>query len=496
MSKRLNTVLENIPKDWLDILYSTEEHKLGRVTRSSKQLLDRIILDLDDVLDGKLCPEPPKWLEFARITPLDKIRVIVIGQDPYHTKTRGVCLAHGLAFSCIGKVPPSLRNIYKCLENKKLIKNQKNIRTGDLTNWAHQGVLLLNASLSTEVATPNQHQFIWSSYTEFIIQRLCDAAFEKSQQLMFLLWGKNAQKISHLIDDDFHILKLWAHPSPMAQGALSAAKKFVNCDHFTDANDFLEDWGCDPIDWMPEVPPESDSDSDIEDEIKKEKRVELAKINKLVGKSAKKSSAKKEKEVVEKEEEKDSNWFNGHKRKTIAFTDGSCYPNKKTPKARGGYASSFVQGPFKDTVIYGNLEIKKNYASNIRAEGQAIISTLEYLQDNMDKWGECVIVTDCEFWINMVNKYMPRWTKAKFKEKSNSDMTIKLWKLWKDLMSGNKELSLYHVRSHNKSGWKEAKDGTFEKYCYEQNDYVDQLCGYARKALKPGEITISVAEYE
>jgi ribonuclease HI len=155
-----------------------------------------------------------------------------------------------------------------------------------------------------------------------------------------------------------------------------------------------------------------------------------------------------------------------------------------------------VQGPFKDTVIYGNLEVNKNYASNIRAEGQALISTLEFLEKNLDKWSECLLVTDCEFWINMVTKYMPRWSEEKFKEKANSDMTLKLWDIWKKLMSKDKELSLYHVRSHNKNGWKSAKEGTFEKYCYEQNDYADQLCGYARKALKPGEITISEAEYE
>lgn len=479
MASRLKQTLKDIPEDWLKILYSSEEHKLGRVLRSSKQLLDRVLTDIEDVPDYKLCPEPPKWLEFARITPLDKIRIVVIGQDPYHTKKRGVCIAHGLAFSCLGdRVPPSLRNIYKCLEKSGFIKNQKSIRSGDLTSWAKQGVLLLNASLSTESGSPNQHQYYWSSYTEFIIQRLCDFAYERSYQLMFLLWGKNAQRISSLIDSDFHVLQTWAHPSPMAQGSLSDSKKFINCDHFTEANQFLEDWGMDPIDWTPEISPDSDTDSDIEEE------------------QEEKETPKERKEVREEEcISKDSDWFNGHKKKVIVFTDGSCYPNKKTPKARGGYAASFVQGPFKENIIYGNLCIKKAYASNIRAEGQAIISTLEYLKSKLSKWSECVIVTDCEFWIKMVNNYMPRWSDEKFKEKSNSDMTIKLWKLWKFLME-DKELSLYHVRSHNKSGWKDAKDGTFEKYCYEQNDYVDQLCGYARKTLKPGQIVVGQAEYK
>jgi uracil-DNA glycosylase len=467
---RIKKVISGISEDWLKVLYSPTEHKLGRVERSSKQLLDRIVEDMVDIPDARLCPEPNQWLEFARLTPFDKVRIIIIGQDPYHTKKNGVCYAHGLAFSCKGKVSPSLRNIYKCLERTDLLKNQKEIKTGDLTSWANQGVLMLNASLSTEMTKPNAHQHLWSTYTEFIIQRLCENAFNQSYQLMFFLWGKNAQKIEHLIDGEFHIIKKWAHPSPMSQGSLSDKKKFINCDHFKDANNFLDDWDFEPIQWTVENSPDSDSDSDSDIEIE------------MIA-------------VAKDEKKSDSNWFNGHPKKIVVFTDGSCYPTKKTPKARGGYAASFVQGPFKDTVIYGSLVVGKNYASNIRAEGQAIISVLDFLETKLDDWGECVIVTDCEFWINMVNKYMPKWSKEQFKKKANTDMTQDLWKKWKALMS-NKELSFYHVRSHNKNGWKSAKDGTFEKYCYEQNDYVDELCGYARKALKPGEISISKAEYE
>lgn len=491
---RIKKILQNIPEEWKNILYSADEYKIGRVMSSSKVLLDRIISDLESVPDTKLCPEPDKWLEFARITPFNKIRVIILGQDPYHTKTN-ICYAHGLAFSCLGKVPPSLRNIYKCLERSKLLKDQKNIKTGDLTGWANQGLLMLNASLSTEVTEPNKHQHVWSSYTEFIIQRLCTESHNKGKQLMFLLWGGTAQKTGRLIDSDIHIIKEWAHPSPMAQSSLPDEKKFINCPHFVEANAFLEDWDCPLIDWNVPIHDENDSgsDSDIEPDIQKEETKENLKEE---PKEKNKTKETPNNFIKELSVDKDSNWFNGHSRKIIAFTDGSCYPNKKIPTARGGYASSIVQGPFKDTVIYGNLEVSEHYASNIRAEGQALISTLEFLEKDLDKWGECVLVTDCEFWINMVTKYMPKWTAEKFKTKSNSDMTIKLWDIWKKLMAHNKELSLYHVRSHNKNGWKNSKEGTFEKYCYDQNDYVDQMCGYARKALKPGEITITKAEYE
>lgn len=444
--ERLKKILKDVPENWKNILYSEKEYKLENIDISSKKLLDRILENLEDVNEEIFCPELDKWFEFARITPLELIRIIIIGQDPYHTKKDNKCYAHGLAFSCKKKVPPSLRNIYKCLENNKLISNQKDIKSGDLTSWATQGVLLLNASLSTEVGSPNKHQYLWNSYTNFIIQRLCEISYDNNYQLMFLLWGKNAAYISDLIDSDFHIVKKWAHPSPTAQIHLNEEEKFVNCDHFIEANIFLEDWGLKSIKW----------NSIIENETK---------------------------------------FFNGHKKKIIVFTDGSCKPNKKNNKSRGGFASLFAQGPFKDTVIFGNLCLKKSFASNIRAEGQAIISTLEFIKKDLTKWTECIIVTDCEFWIKMINKHMPRWSKEKFKQKSNSDITIKLWKLWKNLMSENKELSLYHVNSHNKSGWKYSNKGTFEHYCYKNNDYVDKVCGYARQALSPGKIKITEVEY-
>ena len=193
----------------------------------------------------------------------------------------------------------------------------------------------------------------------------------------------------------------------------------------------------------------------------------------------------------------DTTWFNGHAKKIVVFTDGSCKPNRKSPKDRGGYAGVFSQGPFRDLTIYGSLEVKHHYATNIRAEGQAIISVLEIIGSDklIDAWTECVIVTDSEFWINMITKYMPVWSEEKFKQKENHDMTTKLWSLWNTLMS-NRELSLHHTYSHNKSGWKSAAEGTFEKYCYDQNDYVDQMCGYARKALNPGELAVTEVEYE
>lgn len=455
---RLCKVLDGVPRAWKNILYSAQPHQMGHAIRTSAQLLDQVLAALGDVDVSNLCPEPNKWFEFARLTPLEDVRVVIMGQDPYHTKVNDSCVAHGLAFSCLGSVPPSLRNIYKCLEASALIASHKAVTSGDLTPWAKQGVLLLNAALSTEAGHPNQHQGIWIAYVEFVLQRICEYAMDQADQLIIFLWGKNSHSFATLIDQDFHIVKKWAHPSPLAPGALAAPDKFINCDHFAVANEFLESWGSNPIDWN------------------------------IGGEAA---------TIGPTPDQVDTSWFNGHGRKIVAFTDGSCDPNNKSAASRGGYASVFAQGPFRDKIIYGNLNIGKHFATNNRAEGQAIISTLEFIgsKENLDSWSECVIVTDSEFWINMINKYMPSWSEAKFKQKENYDMTTKLWRLWTALMA-NRELSLYHVRSHNKSGWKSSKSGTFEKYCYDQNDYADKMCGFARTSMEPGETVIADAEYE
>jgi ribonuclease HI len=185
----------------------------------------------------------------------------------------------------------------------------------------------------------------------------------------------------------------------------------------------------------------------------------------------------------------------------IIFTDGGCHPNNKSKQSRGGYAAIFISGPLSDKRIYGNLNIVKFNASNIRAEGMAIIRALELI--NQTKcinskgiviWNKITVISDTEFWIKMVELYMPKWTKEKFKEKSNSDLTKRLWIVYKEL-SQKCNVSFMHMKSHNKNGWKSYEEGTFERFCYDQNDYVDILCTYARHSLKPKEEHINSIVY-
>jgi ribonuclease HI len=181
--------------------------------------------------------------------------------------------------------------------------------------------------------------------------------------------------------------------------------------------------------------------------------------------------------------------------KHAAFTDGGAHPNNKSDKSIAGYASTFVSGPLNDTRIYGNLCNKEHNASNIRAEGIAIIRTLEIVNKSEDPWNEFDIITDCKFWVDMLERYMPKWSSSKFKTQSNPDLTLRLWRIW-NIVGKKGTVRILHMNSHGKSGWNKFPEGSYEKYCYDQNDYVDKLCNYARLDMDRGEEIIDMVEYD
>jgi uracil-DNA glycosylase len=182
---------------------------------------------------------PPGALLFNAFekTPFEKVKVVILGQDPYH----GHGQAMGLSFS-VPKgitIPPSLINIYKEL---KADIGMSIPRHGDLTNWAEKGVLLLNAALSVRANEPNSHAKIgWHDFTDTVIETLSN----KRKHLVFMLWGKFAQEKNVLIDETKHQILKAAHPSPF-----SADKGFFGCRHFSRANEYLTKNGCMPVDWI------------------------------------------------------------------------------------------------------------------------------------------------------------------------------------------------------------------------------------------------------
>jgi len=182
---------------------------------------------------------PPASLIFNafNLTPFNKVKVVIIGQDPYH----GEAQAHGLCFSVRSGItfPPSLVNIFKELERS--IEGFKIPLYGDLTNWARQGVFLLNSSLTVRANQANSHAGKgWELFTDTVIQLLND----RKNNIVFMLWGSYAKNKGKLIDRTRHLVLEAVHPSP-----LSAHRGFIGCDHFLKTNHYLIEHQLEPINW-------------------------------------------------------------------------------------------------------------------------------------------------------------------------------------------------------------------------------------------------------
>jgi uracil-DNA glycosylase len=191
---------------------------------------------VSEKMKGKIVYPPGKKIFSAfNQTPFDQVKVVLLGQDPYH----GSGQAHGLSFSVPENVapPPSLKNIFKELNNDLGISIPSK---GNLEKWAKQGVLLLNATLTVEANGAGSHQGKgWEQFTDAVIRKLSDTR----KGIVFLLWGKFAHTKEKLIDTSKHFVLKAAHPSPLAGGA------FFGCRHFSKTNELLMQQGIKPIDW-------------------------------------------------------------------------------------------------------------------------------------------------------------------------------------------------------------------------------------------------------
>lgn len=191
----------------------------------------------NELRGGKIVFPPPRQI-FAALdaTPFDAVKIVILGQDPYH----GPGQAHGLCFSVQPgvPVPPSLRNMYAELQRDLGFVPP---RHGCLTHWAEQGVLLLNAVLTVEQGLAGSHQGKgWEGFTDSVIEALN----REREHLVFMLWGSYAQAKGRLIDRRRHLVLTAPHPSP-----LSAHRGFIGCGHFSKANAYLVEHGMAPVDW-------------------------------------------------------------------------------------------------------------------------------------------------------------------------------------------------------------------------------------------------------
>ncbi|MFT7644926.1 MAG: uracil-DNA glycosylase [Candidatus Paceibacteria bacterium] len=187
-------------------------------------------------LERTIFPDSENIFNAFNLCPFNKVKVVILGQDPYH----GIGQAHGLAFSVLDgvKTPSSLRNIYKEI-NSDFGVDATN--AGNLERWAKQGVLLLNATLTVEAGQPGSHQELgWETFTDTTIETVSD----QKEHVVFLLWGKYAQAKAGLIDEEKHLILKAPHPSP-----LSAYRGFLGCKHFSKTNKYLEQLHLGEINW-------------------------------------------------------------------------------------------------------------------------------------------------------------------------------------------------------------------------------------------------------
>ena len=217
-----------ITKNWYNLL--KDEFNSEKYINFSKWLND-------EYLNQTIYPKPENVFNALNLVPFDKVKVVIIGQDPYH----GVNQAHGLSFSVEKDVniPPSLHNIYKELRDDLNCFVPNN---GNLTKWAKQGVLLLNSVLTVRAGSPNSHKGKgWEQITSKVVELLN----KREDPVIFMLWGGNAKALGKNICDRHYVLTA-VHPSPMSanQGG------WFGCKHFSKANEFLVKNNKTPIDWQ------------------------------------------------------------------------------------------------------------------------------------------------------------------------------------------------------------------------------------------------------
>jgi uracil-DNA glycosylase len=194
-------------------------------------------LENERSMGKEIYPSESLYFNALKLFPLENVKVVILGQDPYH----GEGQAHGLSFSVPDgvKIPPSLRNIYKELATS--IKGFEIPLSGNLTHWAEQGVLLLNSVLTVEKGKAGSHaKKGWETFTDNIIKHIN----ESQSDVIFLLWGSYAQKKGVLIDEIKHTVLKSSHPSP-----LSAYRGFLGCGHFKEVNEILLSLGKNKINW-------------------------------------------------------------------------------------------------------------------------------------------------------------------------------------------------------------------------------------------------------
>ena len=340
--------------------------------------------------------------------PIDNIKVVIVGQDPYPNPKD----PDGLAFSTQSKIcPKSLGSIFTALRQSKLIDDKPS--NFDLTPWHNQGVFLLNTTLTVEPHKSDSHANLWNGFTQNIISII--AHHHINRNIKFMLWGSKAQTLDMFIiganigRQIKHDILKWSHPT----AAIGDNLAFKFCDHFLIATKDCN------INW-------NITNTNID-----EKNTKQTQEN-ITQKPLQLNSDEKflpNEQFSPNEKFSLDSYFNG---KTVWFTDGSCIGN-------GPKATSFEWGVFKCyengvkcNKSFGGTDTKKTTdynPSNIKGEGKAIL----YVLENLNPVEQNVLYTDSQFWVNMIKDFMPNWYKkgVNFNEKKNPELTTPIFNTYK-----------------------------------------------------------------
>lgn len=428
MPNMANTInAENIKQMFEGISTYTKEI----IARGLKNELGAALLAVNKITNLQdLSPPINMVMNAFRVCDLATARVVLIGQDPYINPGE----AMGLSFSTPRgvKLPPSLRNIYKCLLNNKLIDKLPN--HGDLSGWSAQGVLLLNTALTTQQRTSNMHYAAWQPYTDALI---CELS-KLPQRIVFIMLGKHASDKIHLIGQRHMILE-WGHPSPLNRFNQSENPlNFKHCNAFSRANEELIATGRLPINWDPDAclsrgKPVSDTDP--------------APLT------------------------MDTLWL---------FTDGGSKANgRKDCVSSWAFYVTDGESAHSDYGIVQNKTIDGEVyqSSNNRGELSAIYHGLEYIAAGGYSYSDVRVVSDSEYSINCLDKWINAWIDNPEKQigKKNLDIIIPAKKIL-DIIRDNHHVTFQHVRSHKAEPTDQESEQWFIWKC---NDIVDRLCNVA-----------------
>lgn len=413
-------IFEGIDKSW------DEFFNKDNVIESLNKILP-IVLETD-----KLCPERKNIFNALRLTPLTSVKVIIIGQDPYPKITD----AHGLSFSSLAKtIPASLQNIYRCLINSKLI--DKTPTSSDLTSWAKQGILLLNASLTTCEKTPGFHTEYWKPFTEILMTYINSSMKTRKNEVCVMLWGNDAK----LYDTKFKncIIYKWSHPSPMSDNRITdKSKKFTYMTHFKEISEKYPE-----IIWNPFTLDKSQSATQSNTQ-----SADHTAITKLLI-----TSSKEKREYT-----------------TLSlFTDGACTNNKRGARdSAGGWGIYCVETNLR---VAGRIdEEPTNQVAELTAVLNALKYIIYYMDENPELYINVKLLSDSEYCYWIVYHSINNWCKKPISKSANLHLVKQVDEYVKTILQRG-VIDFIHISAHTS---KPPKD-SLEYYYWHGNDIVDQL---------------------